>query len=217
MPVTINKIAQPAISASSAGVSLPPTCATVETSSPAGGNPARIACVSSLRSTSGVPPHSSGKVLVPANSCCREIVEARSTAPRAGRNKPNQFIARLRNSATGRIRQGQHHHQRSLQVGRNEYYSPNFLNLGAWGTTSIVGQWTAPSTTFMLSGHRHVRLRRVRPAAVAGKSEMFLYEPRPAVRQWYPEPSYNTWKTIISPKQGVHAGFALLRHQPVEG
>src|SRR5436309_10338168 len=35
------------------------------------------------------------------------------------------------------------------QVGFNEYYSPNFLNLGAWGDyASVTGKWTAPSTTF---------------------------------------------------------------------
>ena len=40
-----------------------------------------------------------------------------------------------------------------FQVGVNEYYSPNFLNLGAWGNyASITGKWTAPSTTFGASG-----------------------------------------------------------------
>ncbi|MBR0696857.1 TorF family putative porin [Bradyrhizobium lablabi] len=35
----------------------------------------------------------------------------------------------------------------------NEYYSPNFLNLGSWGNyTSIIGKWTAPSTIFGTSG-----------------------------------------------------------------
>lgn len=39
------------------------------------------------------------------------------------------------------------------QIGVNEYYSPNFLNLGAWGDyASITGKWTAPSTTFGSSG-----------------------------------------------------------------
>src|SRR3979409_1462199 len=37
-----------------------------------------------------------------------------------------------------------------FQIGVNEYYSPNFLNLGAWGNyASITGKWTAPSTTFL--------------------------------------------------------------------
>jgi hypothetical protein len=39
------------------------------------------------------------------------------------------------------------------QVGANEYYSPNFLNSGAWGNyASITGKFTAPSTTFGASG-----------------------------------------------------------------
>ena len=37
--------------------------------------------------------------------------------------------------------------------GANEYYSPNFLNSGAWGNyASITGKWTAPSTIFGSSG-----------------------------------------------------------------
>jgi uncharacterized protein (TIGR02001 family) len=39
------------------------------------------------------------------------------------------------------------------QFGLNEYYSPNFLNSGAWGDyASITGKYTAPSTTFGTSG-----------------------------------------------------------------
>ncbi len=39
------------------------------------------------------------------------------------------------------------------QFGINEYYSPNFLNSGAWGDyASITGKYTAPSTTFGTSG-----------------------------------------------------------------
>ncbi len=37
--------------------------------------------------------------------------------------------------------------------GVNEYYSPNFLNSGAWGDyASITGKYTAPSTVFGSSG-----------------------------------------------------------------
>jgi hypothetical protein len=37
--------------------------------------------------------------------------------------------------------------------GLNEYYSPNFLNSGAWGNySSITGKYTAPSTVFGSSG-----------------------------------------------------------------
>jgi uncharacterized protein (TIGR02001 family) len=39
------------------------------------------------------------------------------------------------------------------QIGANEYYSPSFLNTGAWGNyASITGKFTAPSTTFGASG-----------------------------------------------------------------
>jgi Bacterial protein of unknown function (Gcw_chp) len=39
------------------------------------------------------------------------------------------------------------------QIGANEFYSPNFLNSGAWGNyASITGKFTAPSTTFGSSG-----------------------------------------------------------------
>jgi hypothetical protein len=41
----------------------------------------------------------------------------------------------------------------SWAVGLNEYYSPNFLNSGAWGNySSITGKYTAPSTAFGTSG-----------------------------------------------------------------
>jgi uncharacterized protein (TIGR02001 family) len=39
------------------------------------------------------------------------------------------------------------------QFGVNEYYSPNFLNSGAWGDyASVTGKYIAPSTTFGASG-----------------------------------------------------------------
>jgi hypothetical protein len=83
-------------------------------------------------------------------------------------------------------------------VGFNEYYSPNFLNLGAWGDyASVTAKWTAPSTTF-------------------GSSGVGLYVSGEFGRQWFgtsdafygttigtafggpfpngiPEPSYYTW------------------------
>lgn len=38
-------------------------------------------------------------------------------------------------------------------IGATEYYSPNFLNTGAWGNyASITGKFTAPSSTFGSSG-----------------------------------------------------------------
>ncbi|MBC9883693.1 hypothetical protein G8O24_41150 [Bradyrhizobium sp. INPA01-394B] len=39
------------------------------------------------------------------------------------------------------------------QVGANEYYTPSFLNSGAWGNyASLTAKYTAPSTTFGSSG-----------------------------------------------------------------
>jgi hypothetical protein len=39
------------------------------------------------------------------------------------------------------------------QFGLNEYYTPNFLNSGAWGNySSITGKFTAPATMFGTSG-----------------------------------------------------------------
>src|SRR5258707_489698 len=81
------------------------------------------------------------------------------------------------------------------QVGANEYYSPNFLNLGAWGNyASLTAKWTAPSTTF-------------------GSSGVGMYVSGEFGRQWLgtsdafygttvfpngiPEPSYNTWNVGI--------------------
>lgn len=41
----------------------------------------------------------------------------------------------------------------SWQFGANEFYSPNFLNSGAWGNyASITGRYSAPSTIFGSSG-----------------------------------------------------------------
>jgi uncharacterized protein (TIGR02001 family) len=80
-------------------------------------------------------------------------------------------------------------------IGGTEYYSPNFLNLGAWGNyASVTGKFTAPSSTF-------------------GSSGIGMYVSGEFGRQWLgtsdrfygtqivgqvfqfgiPEPSYNTW------------------------
>jgi hypothetical protein len=87
-------------------------------------------------------------------------------------------------------------------VGFNEYYSPNFLNLGAWGNyASVTAKYTAPATIF-------------------GSSGVGLYVSGEFGRQWLgtsdafygttvgtafggpfplgiPEPSYNTWNIGI--------------------
>jgi len=83
-------------------------------------------------------------------------------------------------------------------VGFNEYYSPNFLNLGAWGNyASITGKWTAPSTTFGASGvGMYVSGEFGRQWL--GTSDAFYGTTLasfagPALPGGIPEPSYNTW------------------------
>jgi hypothetical protein len=84
------------------------------------------------------------------------------------------------------------------QFGVNEYYSPNFLNLGAWGDyASITGKWTAPSTTFGTSGVG-MYISGEFGRQWLGKSDAF-YGTTVATRFGGPfplgiqEPSYNTW------------------------
>src|ERR1700736_3395406 len=80
------------------------------------------------------------------------------------------------------------------QFGFNEYYSPNFLNLGAWGDyASITGKWTAPSTTFGSSGVG-MYISGEFGRQWLGTSDRFYGT---GVGTFYaagiPEPSYNTW------------------------
>lgn len=86
--------------------------------------------------------------------------------------------------------------------GVNEYYSPNFLNLGAWGNyASITGKWTAPSTTFGTSGvGMYVSGEFGRQWL--GTSDAFYGTTvasfaGPALPRGIPEPSYNTWNIGI--------------------
>jgi hypothetical protein len=82
-----------------------------------------------------------------------------------------------------------------FSIGANEYYSPNFLNLGAWGNyASITGKFTAPSSTFGSSGvGMYVSGEFGRQWL--GTSDRFYGTQ--IVGQIYqfgiPEPSYNTW------------------------
>jgi uncharacterized protein (TIGR02001 family) len=81
------------------------------------------------------------------------------------------------------------------QVGANEYYSPNFLNLGAWGNyASLTAKWTAPSTTFGASGvGMYVSGEFGRQWL--GTSDAFygVVSPLGNFAAGVPEPSYNTW------------------------
>ena len=79
-------------------------------------------------------------------------------------------------------------------VGFNEYYSPNFLNLGAWGNySSITAKWTAPSTTFGASGvGMYVSGEFGRQWL--GTSDIFYgIAGDPLYANGIKEPSYNTW------------------------
>ena len=87
------------------------------------------------------------------------------------------------------------------QIGATEYYSPNFLNLGAWGNySSITGKWTAPSTTFGTSGvGMYVSGEFGRQWL--GTSDAFYgvtqFAGFPNFTGGIPEPSYNTWNIGI--------------------
>jgi uncharacterized protein (TIGR02001 family) len=76
-------------------------------------------------------------------------------------------------------------------IGATEYYSPNFLNLGAWGNyASVTGKWTAPSTTFGASGVG-MYISGEFGRQWLGTSDSFYGTP--AFPGGIPEPSYNTW------------------------
>jgi uncharacterized protein (TIGR02001 family) len=84
-------------------------------------------------------------------------------------------------------------------IGANEYYSPNFLNLGAWGNyASVTGKFTAPSSTFGASGVG-MYISGEFGRQWLGTSDRFYGTQ--IVGQIYrfgiPEPSYNTWNVGI--------------------
>jgi uncharacterized protein (TIGR02001 family) len=81
------------------------------------------------------------------------------------------------------------------QVGVNEYYSPNFLNLGAWGDyASLTAKWTAPGTTFGTSGVG-MYISGEFGRQWLGTSDAFygVVSPLGNFARGVPEPSYNTW------------------------
>ena len=84
-----------------------------------------------------------------------------------------------------------------FSIGVNEYYSPNFLNLGAWGNyASITGKWTAPLDHLRLQRRRHVHLRRIRPAVARNFRRLLRHHVARfggSFPNGIPEPSYNTW------------------------
>jgi uncharacterized protein (TIGR02001 family) len=84
--------------------------------------------------------------------------------------------------------------------GVNEYYSPNFLNSGAWGDyASVTGKWTAPSTMMGTSGvGMYVSGEFGRQWL--GTSDAFYGVVNPAFPQFVtgiPYKSYDTWNIGI--------------------
>ncbi|HYV29579.1 MAG TPA: TorF family putative porin [Candidatus Binatia bacterium] len=87
------------------------------------------------------------------------------------------------------------------QVGVNEYYSPNFLNLGAWGDyASITAKWTAPGTIFGTSGVG-MYISGEFGRQWLGTSDSFYgvtqFAGFPNYTAGIPEPSYNTWNVGV--------------------
>jgi uncharacterized protein (TIGR02001 family) len=81
------------------------------------------------------------------------------------------------------------------QVGVNEYYSPNILNLGAWGDyASLTAKWTAPSTIFGSSGvGMYISGEFGRQWLGTSDSFYGVVSPLANFAAGVPEPSYNTW------------------------
>src|SRR6201995_4143870 len=93
-------------------------------------------------------------------------------------------------------------------VGFNEYYSPNFLNLGAWGNyASVTAKYTAPSTIFGSSGVG-LYVSGEFGRQWLGTSDSFYGTGliNPAFAAGIPEPSYNTWNIGIG---FTYKGFTL--------
>jgi uncharacterized protein (TIGR02001 family) len=83
----------------------------------------------------------------------------------------------------------------SWQVGFNEYYSPNFLNSGAWGDyASVTAKYTAPSSAFGTSGVG-MYISGEFGRQWLGTSSAFYGVP--AFPAGIPYASYNTWNAGI--------------------
>jgi uncharacterized protein (TIGR02001 family) len=79
------------------------------------------------------------------------------------------------------------------QFGVNEYYSPNFLNSGAWGNyASITGRYTVPSASFGSSGVGMYVSGEVGRQWL-GTTDAFYGLPGTVFAGGIPYPSYDTW------------------------
>jgi uncharacterized protein (TIGR02001 family) len=84
-------------------------------------------------------------------------------------------------------------------VGFNEYYSPNMLNLGAWGDyASVTAKYTAPATIFGTSGVG-MYISGEFGRQWLGTSDAFygVVSPLGNFAAGVPEPSYDTWNIGI--------------------
>jgi hypothetical protein len=83
------------------------------------------------------------------------------------------------------------------QFGINEYYSPNFLNSGAWGDyASITGKYTAPATAFGTSGVG-MYISGEFGRQWLGTSDAFYGIPGTVFAAGIPYASYDTWNLGI--------------------
>jgi uncharacterized protein (TIGR02001 family) len=84
------------------------------------------------------------------------------------------------------------------QVGVNEYYSPNFLNSGAWGNyASITGKYTAPATTFGKSGVGMYVSGEFGRQWLGTSDSFYGTGPGSIFANGIPYASYNTWNIGI--------------------
>jgi uncharacterized protein (TIGR02001 family) len=84
------------------------------------------------------------------------------------------------------------------QVGANEYYSPNFLNLGAWGNyASVTAKWAAPGTTFGSSGVGMYISGEFGRQWLGTSDRFYGTGPGTLFAAGVPEPSYNTWNVSV--------------------
>jgi uncharacterized protein (TIGR02001 family) len=80
-------------------------------------------------------------------------------------------------------------------LGLNEYYAPDFFNIGGWGNyASVTGKWTAPSTTFGYSGvGMYISGEFGRQWLGATDAFYGVVSPLANFAAGIPAPSYNTW------------------------
>ena len=85
-----------------------------------------------------------------------------------------------------------------FSVGLNEYYSPNFLNLGAWGNyASVTAKYTAPSTYFGSTGIGMYISGEYGRQWLGTSDAFYGTGPGTVYANGIPEPSYNTWNVGV--------------------